>query len=259
MPLDTDWILMGDFNFIRNPSDRNRPGGDANEMLLFNDAISNLGLVELPLQGRKFSWSNMQQSPLLVKLDWFFTFASWLNSFPETTILPLARPVSDHLPCMIKIGTNIPKSRVFRFENYWIQHSSFKEIVTATWNILVGHMDATKSINAKFKNLRRALKIWAINLSSLKLQIEAVNKVIFMLDLFEEFRDLGDFEWNCRVILKEKLLILLRNQKIYWKQRGKIKGVKFGDENTQFFHAKASINHRQNHILFYKILTRKKF
>ena len=46
---------MGDFNFMRAPSDRNRPGGDVNEMLMFNEAISNQGLVELPLHGRKFS------------------------------------------------------------------------------------------------------------------------------------------------------------------------------------------------------------
>ena len=69
---------MGDFNFIRSPEDRNRPGGDVNQMLLFNEAISNLGLIELPLKGRQFSWSNMQDSHLLEKLDWFFTSAAWL-------------------------------------------------------------------------------------------------------------------------------------------------------------------------------------
>jgi exonuclease III len=73
---DIDWIVMGDFNFIRSPNDRNKPGGDVNDMLLFNDAISNFGLVELPLKGRKFTWSNMQKEPLLERLDWFFTSAS---------------------------------------------------------------------------------------------------------------------------------------------------------------------------------------
>ena len=93
MPPDEDWILMGDFNFIRSPSDRNKPGGDINQMLLFNEAISNLGLVELPLKGRQYSWSNMQENPLLEKLDWFFTSAAWMTSFPDTTALPLARPI----------------------------------------------------------------------------------------------------------------------------------------------------------------------
>ena len=89
-------------------------------------------------------------------------------------------------------------------------------------------------------------------LSCLKSKIAAINEVIFLFDLFEEFRDLGDFEWNCRVILKEQLLILLKNQKIYWKQRGKIKGVKFGDENTRKIHTNASINHMHNHIAMLK-------
>ena len=31
-------------------------------------------------------------------------------------------------------------------------------------------------------------------------------------------------------------------------QRGKVKGVKFGDENTKFFHTRASINYRHNKI-----------
>jgi exonuclease III len=60
MPDDTDWLIVRDFNFIRSPSDRNKPGGDTNGMLLFNEAINNLGIIELALKGRKFTWSNMQ-------------------------------------------------------------------------------------------------------------------------------------------------------------------------------------------------------
>jgi hypothetical protein len=69
IPDDENWLLMGDFNLIRSPQDRNKAGGNINEMLLFNEAISNLGLVDIPLKGRKFTWSNMQNSPLLQRLD----------------------------------------------------------------------------------------------------------------------------------------------------------------------------------------------
>jgi hypothetical protein len=51
MPDDVSWLLIGDFNLIRSLDDRNRPCGDVNEILLFNEAISSLGIVELPLQG----------------------------------------------------------------------------------------------------------------------------------------------------------------------------------------------------------------
>jgi hypothetical protein len=59
------WLLLGDFNFIRSSDNRNKPGGDINDMFIFNDIIGHLGLVELPLKGRMYTWSNMQQQPLL--------------------------------------------------------------------------------------------------------------------------------------------------------------------------------------------------
>jgi exonuclease III len=61
------WMLMGDFNLIRNPGDRNRSGGDSNNMLLFNTVIQVHDLEEIPLKGRSYTWSNMQQNPLLEK------------------------------------------------------------------------------------------------------------------------------------------------------------------------------------------------
>lgn len=54
---------------MRSPNDRNRPGGDTTEMLLFNEAISALGVLELPLFGRHYTWTNKQHPPLLEHLD----------------------------------------------------------------------------------------------------------------------------------------------------------------------------------------------
>lgn len=89
MNLDTsdfdDWILAGDFNLIREPN-RNKAGGDISEMNLFNELILDLDLVEIPFNGRNFTWSNMQADPLMVKLDWVFTSSSWTLSFPATFV-----------------------------------------------------------------------------------------------------------------------------------------------------------------------------
>ena len=65
IPLDQNWLLLGDFNFIRSLDNRNRPGGDVNDIFLFNEIIVHLGLLELPLKGRAYTWSNMQEQPLL--------------------------------------------------------------------------------------------------------------------------------------------------------------------------------------------------
>lgn len=40
----------------------------------------------------------------------------------------------------------------------------------------------------------------------------------------------------------------VKRQRVYWRQRGKCKAVRFGDENTQYFHAQASQRRRGNAI-----------
>ena len=120
-----NWLFLGDFNFYRSLENRNRPGGNLADTLIFNDAIGHLGLIELPLKGRAYTWSNMQTNPLLEQLDWFFTSPNWTLAFPNTEVLPLAKITSDHIPCRISISTKIPKSNVFRFENFWAEHDDF--------------------------------------------------------------------------------------------------------------------------------------
>ena len=107
-PPSENWLLMGDFNFIRSEENRNKPGEDINDILLFNDIIGHLGLLELPVKGRAFTWSNMQNQPLLVQLDSFFTSCQWTLDFPNTLVNPLAKITSDHLPCVVQISTVIP-------------------------------------------------------------------------------------------------------------------------------------------------------
>lgn len=145
------WLFLGDFNFYRSLKDRNRPVGNLNDTLVFNDIIGSLGLVEIPLKGRAFTWSNMQQTPLLEQLDWFFTTVEWTTSFPDTLALPLAKTTSDHIPCKISIGTTIPKSNIFRFENYWPEHPGFFDVVQAAWSKPVRRRDTASTLSANSK------------------------------------------------------------------------------------------------------------
>lgn len=127
---------------------------------MFNAAISALGLVELPLKGKRFTWTNKQHPPLLERLDWFFTSASWTLSYPISEVSTLTMETSDHVPCLIKISTAIPKSHIFRFENYWLQREDFMQQVILGWQSNNLHIDAAKALTAKFKNLRKVLKEW---------------------------------------------------------------------------------------------------
>jgi hypothetical protein len=72
--------------------------------------------------------------------------------------------------------------------------------------------------------------------------------LLILLGILEEYRDLTLHEWNFRAVLLDKYSSLLHQQQIYWKQRGTLKWVKFGDEGSKFFQAIATIRHRKNLI-----------
>jgi hypothetical protein len=208
---DENWLFLGDFNFYRSLEDRNKPGGNLSDTLIFNDLLGHLGLLELPLKGRAFTWSNMQQDPLLEQLDWFFTSANWTVHYPNTLVLPLAKITSDHIPCKITIGTDIPKANIFRFENFWPEHPGFIEAVVSAWDAPVRNSNSSASVLAgKLKNTRFKLKTWSKSLSQLSSLIKNCNKVIFFLDSLEECKQLLLTEWNLRLTIKRQLQVLLR-------------------------------------------------
>jgi hypothetical protein len=129
MPDDCLWIIMGNFNLIRRPKNRNKPGGDSYLMQPFNDAISKLGLIELPLSRQQFTWINSQQNPLLERLDWVFVSQSWSLEFPISWVKTLTRDTFDHVPCAISFKTEVPKTQIFRFENFWMEYEQFNDVL----------------------------------------------------------------------------------------------------------------------------------
>jgi hypothetical protein len=65
---------------------------------------------------------------------------------------PLAKPTSDHVPCVVSIGTLIPKAKTFCFENYWIRLPRFLDVVKSNWDTHCPG-DGAKCISAKLKRL----------------------------------------------------------------------------------------------------------
>ena len=163
---------------------------------MFNEAISSIGLNEIKLSGKKYTWSNLQDSPLLEQLDWVFVSSTWLNSYPNTTARLLTMQPSDHNPCVVNISTDIPKSKIFRLENYWMHHNHFLPIIQNAWSLPCTEQDPAKRISAKFKVTRQVLKKWQNSLPSLKTAIANVKALIQFMEVLGEFRDLTLQEWN---------------------------------------------------------------
>ena len=183
------WMIMGDFNMIRSTEDRNKPGGNINNMMLFNSIIQMHDLEEIPLKDRSYTWSNMQAEPLLEKLDWIFTSHNWTTTFPNTLAYPLAKLGSDHTPMYIQIETSIPKAQIFRFEDYSLQFEEFKTIVETHWQHTGVYKNPAQDLTARFKSLRHGIKKWSKTLSNLNAIIDNCSFILAMIDGIEEPKD----------------------------------------------------------------------
>ncbi len=154
----------------------------------------------------------------------------------------------DHVPCVVKIDTKIPKSPIFRFENFWVEAQGFFEVVQQVWMLDPGFHDPAKYISYKLKILRKKLKLWSKNLSRIVLLLSNSNKVIDFIDLLEEERCISLIEWNFREVVKHCILKLLEFRKIYWKKRCTNRWMMLGEENTKSFQSIATERYRINTV-----------
>lgn len=122
------------------------------------------------------------------------------------------------------------------------------DTVSNVWVQAVRASNSAQVISSKFKNLRRTLKQWSRNISSLPKLITNCNLVIAFLDSLGELRNLFTQESNFRILIKGHLQKLLHMQKEYWRQRYTQRFFQLGDENTKFFHSMATERYRRNTI-----------
>lgn len=66
---DDNWLLFGRFQLLSISREQKHAGGNIHDTFRFNEAIGHLGLLELPIKGRAYTWSNMQRNPLPEQLN----------------------------------------------------------------------------------------------------------------------------------------------------------------------------------------------
>ena len=247
-PQNCPWIILGDFNLMRSPADKNNDSFRSNKADLFNDTIDALALIELPLLDRAYTWTNNRQQPTLQKIDRVFVNLAWDLVFPNSSVSSLTRFVSDHVPLVVSIQTTVPRPATFRFENTWANWASCRTVVTSAWNSAHQFSNHEASIVAALKTTRSALKKWKKTITPINVRENNCKTVINILDLIEESRNLSPHEIALRNVVISVLQRTIREKVAFWKQRGKVRAAIEADENTRYFHASASDRLRRNKI-----------
>ena len=128
------WLLLGDFNLITSVEDKNNRNINRAMMGRFRRLINDLELRDLPLHGRKFTWSNQQEVPTLVKLDRALCSAEWEQLFPNCLLQSEASDGLDHCTLLLGLNDIQPSKARFHFEAFWTKLEGFQEAVATAWS-----------------------------------------------------------------------------------------------------------------------------
>ncbi|XP_042033147.1 uncharacterized protein LOC121779791 isoform X2 [Salvia splendens] len=227
------WLVGGDFNIFL--SEEERQGSNKNrvkEMAEFADAVNDCQLLELGADGANFTWA---RGDILEKLDRALIGEGWLNLFSETRVTNLPRVMSDHSPLLIQCRRPGPPVRPpFRFQNMWVRHRSFQEVVKESWNIPLEERGLVK-LQVKLSRLKKCLKLWNKNVfgnifEKLKLAEEEAQEA---LNRFEQNKTPENRAEMNRTVAE--LILRVKMEEDYWKQKAAIRWSVEGERNSKFF------------------------
>jgi hypothetical protein len=201
------WLILGDFNLIKEARDKNNSNIDRRWMNKFKAALNSSNLLELPLIGRKYTWSNEQERPTLVRLDRAFCSTDWEMRFPGAKLLPQSTGIYDHCPLLL-VDEEITKTgRRFRYEGFWECFSGFKEVVAQAWNMDVGNRSPIAAFDLKLRRTKQALKLWSKNhVGDIQKQLGVVSELSLQLETAQDHRLLSREEAALRTKLKGRML-----------------------------------------------------
>jgi exonuclease III len=245
------WIVAGDFNQIYKPEDKNNSNINRSSLGNFRGLIGSLDLKEIPLNDRRFTWSNQRAVPTLVKLDHVYCTTCWEEAFPDCFLYSSASEISDHCPLILKLNADLRGRRRFHFENFWPKLPGFLEEVAASWDQPVQSSCPLERVSMKLKRLARKLQSWGHSaVGNVNSQLGLAREVLHRLEMAQDSRPLSSDELWLLQKLKQHCLVLASLERTVARLRSRLHYLRDGDANTNFFHLQVRFRKKRNFISY---------
>ncbi|XP_026420529.1 uncharacterized protein LOC113316582 [Papaver somniferum] len=218
-------------------------------MRYFANFIYTHDLIDLPMKGARYTWSNRQSNPVMFSLDRFLLSPSFEAHFPFSSQLAKARPTSDHIPLLLDIFDPYLGPSPFRFEVMWFLENGFLKLLEDWWQSFCFAGTASTVLWLKLKALKEKLKLWnkeVFGITNFKLNF--ILEEIQTIDVFAEDNILSGSLVNEKIKLKTEFEKVTKMEEISWKIKSNTKWLQEGDRNTSFFISQASSRRRANRI-----------
>jgi exonuclease III len=228
------WCVRGDFNIVRYPTERVGSEGISPSMTEFSDFIFSLGLLDSPMEGGIFTWSNSRSRS---RLDRFLCSSSLEDHFSRIVQRQLPRLLFHHFPILLSCGFMQRRKSPFRFENMWLKSEGFHARVNRWWNSYNYSGSPSYVLVQKLKSLKIDLRRWNKEVfGDVNLRKNELLAQIQDLDLLKETRPLSVEEGVAKDQFKTDYEYVQLLEEIKWRQTSKATWLWEGDKNTRFFH-----------------------
>ncbi|XP_022014380.1 uncharacterized protein LOC110913868 [Helianthus annuus] len=206
-PTGGKWVIVGDFNAVRSQEERKRSKFKPVCSDNFNNFIFANGLLEYPMQGRKFTCIR-DNGRKLSKLDRFLVCSEFFNRWPSACVRVLPSRLSDHCPIILELVDLKFGPRPFRVFTSWIGKPGFEEAFMAALEGFEVFDPPDKCLTAKFARIKLFLRKWRDDFLAKEMEVEKIALAeLEQMEIDMESRDLvEEEEWvmtENRKIIKE--------------------------------------------------------
>jgi len=214
-------------------------------MMTFREFVDSCSLIDMESRGCAFKWTNNRAGEDLVKerLDRAFCNLEWRLLFSNAEAFAYPAIGSYHGPILLCLHSLTKTQQgLFRFEAYWLDHPECADVVEKAWKTTHGQqgylVKKTEQVTQALRKWsRKAFKNASIQLDQLRNQLTQITNSTDQTNMREEYNR-----------ITEKLGTLWRQEEMYWGIRSRINWLKWGDQNTKFFHATTIQRRQRNKI-----------
>lgn len=251
---DSAWLVAGDFNAIKDPSDR--VGGASNWIPCFDEfrlCLEQTELEDLRYVGLRYTWSTFSGvGRKMRKIDRVLVNGKWNHVFSFSEASFLNSGIFDHSPMVVRILNPVFRKKPFKFFEFWMMHPAFTSIVRQVWESpVVGHpmlilMCKLKMLKWRLKELNREAY------SYISERIAAAREALRVTQLGLQ-QDPGNITLAELEKSHRRQFVELRTQvESFYKQKSRVRWLQQGDRNTKFFHHSVKRRQLKNKILLVK-------
>ncbi|XP_021985901.1 uncharacterized protein LOC110882124 [Helianthus annuus] len=236
---DKPWVVMGDFNATLQLEDSLY--GTSQQMISmgeFKDCFQFLELLDIQGHGLQFTWNQRPKDGvgLLKKIDRVMGNIQFLDLWPNAFVMYHPFRVSDHTPCILKMGAvNEKKIQPFKFPNFIASKPEFLKCVDQEWRRTIPGFNMF-SVTKKLSNLKPHLRKILFNQGNLHAKVSELRK---KLDEIQVLVDNIPLDGNLRQLeaaCLQDFQSAAYDEECFLKQKSKVEWFCAGDSNTKYFH-----------------------